>query len=64
MTNKDCPCNGCVAPERRADCHGSCDRYKTWNTKHVEELVAIREQKEKQNLTAKNGRQYEKQIQR
>ena len=56
MTNKDCPCNGCVAPERHIDCHGSCGRYKTWNTKHVGELVAIREQKEKQNLTAKNGR--------
>lgn len=56
MSSKDCPCNGCVAPERHIDCHGSCGRYKTWNTKHVGELAAIREQKEKQNLTAKNGR--------
>lgn len=54
MTNKDCPCNGCVAPDRHIDCHASCGRYKIWSAKHVEALAAIREEKEKQNLTSKN----------
>ena len=54
VTNKDCPCRFCKPPKRNGDCHGSCERYKTWNNKHVEELTTIREEKEKQNLTSKN----------
>ena len=54
MSNKDCPCRFCKPPERRIDCHGTCERYKTWNAAHVEALTAIRGEKEKQNLTSKN----------
>ena len=54
MTNKDCPCRFCKPPERHIDCHGACERYKTWNAAHVKNLTAIRGEKEKQNLTTKN----------
>ena len=54
MTNKDCPCNGCLPPKRSSDCHSVCPEYPKWSKKHVEELTAIREEKERRNITARN----------
>ena len=50
MTNKDCPCNGCLPPKRSSDCHSVCPEYPKWSKKHVEELTAIREQKKKNKI--------------
>ena len=53
MTNKDCPCRFCKPPERHIDCHGACERYKTWNAAHVKSLSAIRGEKEKTKSNVK-----------
>ena len=41
MAANDCPCRFCVAPERHAGCHATCDKYKTWNAAHQEELAKL-----------------------
>lgn len=40
--SKECPCLGCVAPERHLGCHSTCDRYKTWKAEE-----AARKEKER-----------------
>jgi hypothetical protein len=36
---KDCPCNR-ECPDRVPACHGSCEKYKAWAAKRVEEKKA------------------------
>lgn len=35
MSNKTCPCNGCVPPERYPGCGGKCSKYKDWKTSQL-----------------------------
>lgn len=35
MSNKVCPCKGCVPPKRNPGCHGKCPEYKAWNERHL-----------------------------
>ena len=50
MSNKECPCKGCVPPLRRPGCHESCLLYLSWQKKHIRHLAAIREARAKEHI--------------
>lgn len=49
----DCPCGRCTAETGRTPTckfDGTCDKYSTWNEKHIEQNRKIRSEREKDNL--------------
>lgn len=50
MSNKECPCNGCVAPKRCPGCHGSCPEYIAWNEEYNMDRLAIWAAKQADNI--------------
>lgn len=32
MSNRVCPCKGCVPPKRTLSCHSTCQEYTDWKT--------------------------------
>ena len=45
MSNRDCPCKGCVPPKRTPTCHSSCTDYAEWKSGLDAENAKIREVK-------------------
>lgn len=45
---KDCPCHGCVPPNRYPGCHGNCEAYKDWKASEQEKKDAERKLREQE----------------
>ena len=45
MSNRDCPCRGCVPPKRTPTCHSSCPDYAEWKSGLETKNAKIREVK-------------------
>lgn len=45
MSNRDCPCRGCVPPKRTPTCHSNCPEYADWKSGLDAENAKIREVK-------------------
>ena len=49
----DCPCGNCTAEKGRTPTckfDGTCDKYSTWNEKHIEENRKKRSAQERENM--------------
>lgn len=40
-----CPCNGCNDRVAVPNCHSTCEKYVSWNSRHQERRAKAREQK-------------------